>query len=45
LAVLFLLNADMYTEFFLSGRVSKIQRNLNGKIVLNVLMKQAETLL
>jgi len=28
LAVLFMLNSDMYTEF-LSGRVSEIQRNLN----------------
>ena len=24
-----MLNSDMYTDFFLSGRVSKIQRNLN----------------
>jgi len=28
-AVLFMLNSDMYTVFFLSGKVSKIQRNLH----------------
>jgi len=29
LAVRFILNSDMYTEFFLSGGVSKMQRNLS----------------
>ena len=29
LAVFFMLNSDIYTDFFLSGRVSEIQRSLN----------------
>jgi len=43
LAVLFVLNSDMYTEFFYQAGFQKYRGFEMCKIVLYVLMKQAET--
>jgi len=45
LAVLFVLNSDMYTEFFYQAEFQRYRGIEMGKIVLYVLMKQAETFL
>jgi len=43
LAVLFMLNSDMYTEFFYQAVFQRYRGLYLCKIVLYVLMKQAET--
>jgi len=43
LAVLFMLNSDMYTEFFYQAEFQIYRGLYLCKIVLHVLMKQAET--
>jgi len=43
LAVLFMLNSDMYTEFLYQSEFERYRGLYLCKIVLYVLMKQAET--
>jgi len=45
LAVLFILNSDMYTEFFYQAEFQRYRGLYLCKMVLYVLMKQAETFL
>ena len=45
LAVLFMLNSDMYTEFFYQAEFQRYRGLYLCKIVLYILMKQAETYL
>jgi len=45
LAVLFMLNSDMYTEFFYQARFQRYREIYMCKIILYVLMKQAEPFL
>jgi len=43
LAVLFMLNSDMYTEFFYQAEFQRYIELYLRKIVLYILMKRAET--